>query len=299
MSKLLFNAKRQVFCCMMAALLLAGCGDGGTTFTLKIDANPSVGGTVSPTGNIKYPVGTEATITATAADGYLFAGWSGASTAKTKSVTVTMNSKQTLTANFEKFTPTFTDSRDGKSYRRVKIGNLIWMAENLNYETAGSLCYGKDDSNCEKYGRLYTWDAATKACPDGWRLPDTTDFNDFGEAIGDDENIAGGKLKSKTGWNNNGNGTDDVGFSALPGGSFIAGIRISRHQFLGGDIVERENFNDIGNSGTWWVSMSAPWQYNGSIFKGAARLRLSYANQSIDVDIRNAANANSVRCVRD
>jgi uncharacterized protein (TIGR02145 family) len=113
-----------------------------------------------------------------------------------------------------------TDSRDNKRYRTVKIGNLTWMAENLNYEAENSWCHDDDENNCQKLGRLYDWDAAIKACPDEWRLPDTANWENL-------LRVAGGptELRSKTGWGEwsdpdigivSGNGTDDYGLSVLP-----------------------------------------------------------------------------------
>jgi len=169
----------------------------------------------------------------------------------------------------------FTDPRNGQTYRTVKIGNKTWMAENLNFRprTDDTWCYDHDDSNCEKYGRLYTQDAAMKACPEGWRLPSRKDWNDLvWEADGKD--AAGERLKSKTGWNNNGNGSDKFGFSALPGG----------HRFFNG------GFSNIGNNGFWWSATAYLDAYCMDMRHNSDNIRLS--------DINNKSFGLSVRCIQ-
>jgi uncharacterized protein (TIGR02145 family) len=91
------------------------------------------------------------------------------------------------------------DIRDGQVYKIVTIGDQVWMVKNLNYEMAGSYCYSNNASNCMRYGRLYTWNAAMNACPDGWHLPT------YDELVSLIENasgqfLAGGVLKSRDGW---------------------------------------------------------------------------------------------------
>ncbi len=124
---------------------------------------------------------------------------------------------------------TMTDSRDGKTYKTVKIGDKVWMAENLNYKTDKSKCLVNKPENCEKYGRLYFWKEALNACPDGWHLPSEVELEELRvlavEKYGENNEI-GTMLKSRSGWKKhdstgkNGNGTDRLGFGALPAGYY-------------------------------------------------------------------------------
>jgi len=120
----------------------------------------------------------------------------------------------------------FTDTRDGQTYKTVKIGNQKWMAENLNYKTNDSWCYNDNKSNCDKYGRLYTWESAINACPTGWHLPSDNEWKQLEIALGMSKSEAditskfrgideGKKMKSLTGWHDN--GTNSSGFCALGG----------------------------------------------------------------------------------
>lgn len=79
---------------------------------------------------------------------------------------------------------TLTDLRDGKIYKTTKIGTMIFTAENMNIELENSYCYENDSLNCVKYGRLYVWDAASKACPSGWHLPESAEWSALLDEVG-------------------------------------------------------------------------------------------------------------------
>lgn len=205
------------------------------------------------------------------------------------------------------------DSRDGKTYKTVKIGDKVWMAENLNFDynhgTAKSFCYENKPENCEKYGRLYTWAAAMDSaaifskdgarcgnnkecdaigtvrgvCPEGWHLPSEEEFEDLKTLAGQKAGYimkAGTVLKSTTGWNDNdgksGNGTDGLGFGALPAGGYDS---------------DDYYFDSEGNIAAFWSSTE-------SYSDDAYSLDMLYGSEGASVINYGKYGAFSVRCVK-
>ena len=68
----------------------------------------------------------------------------------------------------------FKDPRDQQTYGTVEVAGLRWMTENLRYAARNTVCYDNESENCQTLGRLYPWEVALQACPDGWHL--ATDF---------------------------------------------------------------------------------------------------------------------------
>lgn len=134
---------------------------------------------------------------------------------------------------------TFTDSRDGKTYKTVTIGSQIWMAENLAYKSAsGCWAYDNEESNVATYGYLYDWTTAKKVCPTGWHLPSNSDWTTLTTYLGGLK-AAGSKLKSISGWKDyNKDATNSSGFSALGGGMSMTD----------------GSYSYLGMYGYWWSS---------------------------------------------
>ena len=150
---------------------------------------------------------------------------------------------------------------DGNEYSTITIGAQVWMAENLKtttyndgklipYVCVDSLWKGlktdaytwyNNDSTSNKatQGALYNWNAINtgKLCPTGWHVPSDKEWRQLTDYLGG-ENVAGSDMKTTTGWNKQGNGTNSSGFSAIP-----AGYRSSKG-----------SFSSRGISGYWWSS---------------------------------------------
>ena len=125
-------------------------------------------------------------------------------------------------------------------YETVEILNTCWTAENMKNELSSVetfTCYDNDPKNCEKYGMLYSYEAASTLCPTGWRLPETKDLQDMLDYSGEWSEWAGMYLKSKEGWEGDAEpGNDLLGFNALPGGVYL------------------NKFSGLNSVGVWWTS---------------------------------------------
>ncbi|MDR0518130.1 MAG: hypothetical protein LBH25_13915 [Fibromonadaceae bacterium] len=180
-----------------------------------------------------------------------------------------------------------TDKRDGKKYKTVIINTQTWMAENLNYNAKSSKCYGEGDkrtpakevqTNCTKYGRLYDWKTAINACPSGWHLPTSKEWEELDSYADMYLDGAGKYLKATSGWYKGSvdhNGTDDFGFAALPSG------------------VSSYN-SGSGYGGVWWSSSSN--ETNGDL----AYHQSIYYNYQFEIYNNNYKSSLwSVRCLQD
>lgn len=177
----------------------------------------------------------------------------------------------------------FTDSRDGQSYDVVKIGNLTWMAENLNYATEASACPDGDSRNCKRLGRLYTWTEAKTVCPEGWRLPTKSDFAQLLA-----QPHAGASLKAKDVWFKKGNGTDDFGFKALPAGYRGAVLKTDDGAVTGG------KFDGIGGYAYFWSATEDAENPESNAYY----LFLSFNSDEASLNAFAKEDYRSVRCVR-
>lgn len=178
----------------------------------------------------------------------------------------------------------FFDNRDGKVYQTVKIGNQLWMAENLNYYTSdGSWCAYNNDKYCKKYGRLYDWPNAVKLCPKGWHLPSKQEFETLIESVGGAYSAEA--LQSTKGWDKeHSEDSNSSGFNALPEGNYY-----STGSF---------HFPGMGSDASFWTS-TTPNRINVYYFE----ISEHPSSTKMHVDYVGSKTAKyegrSVRCIKD
>jgi len=181
----------------------------------------------------------------------------------------------------------------------IKIGTQTWTTKNLDVTTyrngevipqvqdanawanisTGAWCYYENNTaNGSSYGKLYNWYAVNDPrglAPKGYHIPTDNEWTILSENLGG-ESKAGTKMKSTSGWKNNGNGTNTSGFAGLPGG-----CRNSNGYFF-----------YIGANGYWWSSSEN--------FTNDAWFRyLNYLNGDVNRNNGLKRNGFSVRCLRD
>jgi uncharacterized protein (TIGR02145 family) len=205
-------------------------------------------------------------------------------------------------------------SSSSEEYGTAEVGEQIWLARNLNYNVPGSKCYGEDgaianapplsnaeiQANCDKYGRLYNWATAMDLpsscnfgscasqiqskhrgiCPEGWHIPSHDEWNALFSYASNESS----KLKATSGWiDHDGldrSGTDDYGFSALPGGLYEG---MSSY------------YDAAGHYGQWWVST----EYDDSNFI-LVRYMAYYGDMADQLStLFHKSNMHSVRCLKD
>ncbi len=197
----------------------------------------------------------------------------------------------------------FCGNANAQDNSTVKIGAQNWCIKNLNVSTyrngdvipqvqdktkwanltTGAWCYYENKTeNGTKYGRLYNWYAVVDPrglAPAGFHIPTDEEWTILTDSLGG-EAVAGAKMKNTSGWQNNGNGTNESSFAGRPGG-------LRRND---------GSFSMLGFRGTWWSSTfgaydDAYFRYIDSHNGKVIRANLTYNGVKKE--------GYSVRCLKD
>ena len=194
---------------------------------------------------------------------------------------------------------------EGNSYKTVKIGTQVWMAENLkvskyndgtsipnitdktqwsNSTTAAWCYYNNDATNNSKYGKLYNWYAVSpttngnkNVCPTGWHVPTDAEWTVLTDYLGG-ESFAGGKMKEigTINWNSpNADATNESLFTGLPGG-----------------FRNNDGYGYVGGYGNWWRSAEI-----NAVNAWSFVLNSSSSTTGKGINIKR--NGLSIRCLKD
>ena len=219
---------------------------------------------------------------------------------------ITLNSCGSNSTNEEHSKENSEDTLKVESSDEVTIGKQVWMTKNLNvdkfsngdeipeaktdeeWKEAGAngkpvwCYYNNNPDNGDRYGKLYNWYAVNDErglAPKGWKIPSIDDWNRLTDFLGGD-NVADKKMKYNDLWADvegvSGNGSNESGFSGLPGG----------YRYEGG------SFHYIGEGGLWWSSTNdgSKWTWFNSLG--------DYDGITGELSVFMKENGFSVRCVK-
>lgn len=185
----------------------------------------------------------------------------------------------------------FTDARDGRVYKTIDIWGQTWMAENLDYRDSVSKpelegnrwCYDNEADQCDTYGSFYSCELSSQVCPAGWRLPSISDWMNLYNFIvlmgGDPQN----GLRAKEDWSDNTghsrNGTDVLGFTALPGGI----------------MYEVGSYGDATRQAWFWYAQDCSLNEYEAFYLSSEEV--NFVTSSVSGGV--VTDAYSVRCIKD
>jgi uncharacterized protein (TIGR02145 family) len=199
---------------------------------------------------------------------------------------------------------------DGEDKKHMVIEALKGHSIPYNGDGRVGKCYDNDPANCEKYGRLYDWSEAMGSlsevygtynlsitglsdvkyrgiCPDGWHLPSWPEFITLYKYIGGNDysyEEVTAKLKAQSGWKD-GNGTDDYGFAALPGGMYNC--------FYYYELICVSGFSSLDIASMWWTATES--EYMAYM---ARDWRMFNDNSGSAIFEKEKVSSMSVRCLK-
>ena len=186
---------------------------------------------------------------------------------------------------------TFVDPRDGKVYRTIEVNGKLWMAQNLDYDVGEDCWYFADDPRIgQVFGRLYTWEAAKKACPPGWRLPTIDEWMELARTFG------GYTYRDDKSWK-------EMGDSSKAFHALIEGGSSGFNALIGGYRTPHDFYEYLGLTSFYW-SNTVNYTHNDvksvwGLGFNKNRFQVRHINGEIFKERENEWYGRSCRCIKD
>ena len=172
---------------------------------------------------------------------------------------------------------------DGNKYPILKLkDNRLWLGKNLNVALEGAFCYEDDEAIAKRFGRLYTWESACKACASlglGWYLPTVEEWEDLALAYGGlDREVAYGSTEIM--------GNSRASFDALAGENTPSAFI----KYLGGRRGGKDNYGFLNQEACFWTRTNYEYdeayflgffQFSGTIFESTSPTKYAFSCRCI------------------